>query len=70
VDAGVQQGMDQLGTEADIAPSFQKGPGQVLGGAEAGGEGLAEEAAALDELGQGMGELQQQVEDLSRDRMM
>jgi len=61
--------LDVLGTEACVAPGLQETPGQVLSRTYSCGEGLAEQAAALDQLGQRVGELQQQVEDLGRDRV-
>ena len=70
LDVRGQPALDVLGAEAGIAPGFQEAPGEVLGRAHAGGEGLAEQAAVLDQLGQGMGELQQEVEHFGRDRVV
>ena len=59
LDAGAQHLIDLLGAETCIAPSFQETPGKVLGRTHPCGESLAEQAAALNELGKRMGELQQ-----------
>ena len=64
LDAGVQHVLDLLGAEACIAPGFQETPGEILGRTHPCGEGLVKQAAALDQLGQRMSELQQQVEQL------
>ena len=50
LDASAQQELDLMGTETCIAPGFQEAPGEVLGQAHSFGEGLAEQAAALDQL--------------------
>jgi hypothetical protein len=63
-DMGAHHVIDLLGAQACIAPGFQETPGEVLGRTYPCREGLAEQAAVLDELGERVGELQQQVEDL------
>jgi len=65
LDAGIHV-LDLLGAEVCVASGLQETPGQVLSRTHSCGEGLAEQAAALNQLGQRMGELQQQVEDLGR----
>ena len=49
--------------EAQIAPSFEQAEGKVLRRTETGREGLAKEAAVLDQLAQQMRDLQKEVKD-------
>ena len=67
---GAEHLLDLLGTQGGVAPGFQKTPGEVFRGTHAGGKGLPKEAAALDELGDGVDQRQPQVAHLGRYRIM
>ena len=58
-----------MSTQAQVAPRFQQAESDVFGRAHTGWEGLAKQAALLDQLGEQVGDLQQKVENLTGHRI-
>ena len=67
---GVSVQLNLESAETHIAPGFQQTPGDVLGRSHPCGEGLAEQAAVLDQLSDRMSNLQQEVKHLGRNRVV
>jgi len=57
--------LKRVGGQAQVAPGFEKAESDILEGAKADGEGLAKQAAFFDQLKDEMGNLEQEVEDLT-----
>ena len=67
--AGVEQHLNAMGAQAQVAPCFQQAEGDVLGRAHTCREGPAKQTALLDQLGDQVGDLQEKVENLTGRRM-
>ena len=73
LEAGVPHLLNSMGTQAQVAPRFQQAESDVLGRTLTGWKGLAKQhpegTRLLDQLGEQVGNLQQQVENLTGDRI-
>ena len=58
LNADIQCLVELVGSHTQVTPGFQQAKGDVLGGPDACGEGLAKQAPSLDQLSQGVGNLQ------------